>query len=177
MKPVVVHTYTAIRSYIPDSDRGVRQAADRLRNVHLACLAIVFLSAVPSLFAQSRTMHITHRYLNVPIGRTSEMRLFQIVVDGVQQRQFAMQLAENSIDYWIFIDVSEFKGQTITISGLPGPGSPSAGPSLNRIYQADKIEGASSLYKERNRPQFHFAVKRGWSNDVNGPIFYQGQYH
>jgi fructan beta-fructosidase len=144
---------------------------------HLACLAIVFLSAVPSLLAQSRTMHITHRYLNVPIGRQSEMRLFQILVDGVQQRQFAMQLAGNSIDYWIFIDVGEFTGQTITISGLPDPRSPSAGPSLNRIYQADKIEGASSLYKERNRPQFHFTVKRGWSNDVNGPIFYQGQYH
>lgn len=105
------------------------------------------------------------------------MRLFQIVVDGVQQRQFAMQLAENSIDYWIFIDVSEFKGQTITISGLSDRRSPSAGTSLNRIYQAGKIEHAASLYKERNRPQTHFTVKRGWSNDVNGPIFYQGQYH
>ncbi len=155
----------------------VHQLIHRLCNLHFACLAIVFLSAEPSLLAQSRTMPITRQYLNVPIGRTSEMRLFQIVMDGVQQRQFAMQLAENSIDYWIFIDVSEFKGQTITISSLSDPKSPSAGASLNRIYQADNIEGASSLYKERNRPQFHFTVKRGWSNDVNGPIFYQGQYH
>ena len=122
-------------------------------------------------------MHITHQYLNVPIGRTSEMRLFQIVVNGEQKRQFAMQLAENSIDYWIFIDVTEFEGQTITISGPSNPSSPAAQHGLNRIYQADKIAGASSLYKEANRPQFHFTVKRGWSNDVNGPIFYQGQYH
>ncbi len=82
-----------------------------------------------------------------------------------------MQLAEQSPDYWIFIDVSEFKGQTITLLG------PASQAALDRIYQADKIEGADSLYKERNRPQFHFTVKRGWSNDVNGPIFYKGQYH
>jgi fructan beta-fructosidase len=149
----------------------------RLRHPYLSRLAIVFLTAVPSLLAQSTTMHITQRHLNVPIGRTSEMRLFQIVVNGVQQRQFAMQLAENSIDYWIFVDVSEFKGQTITISGLSDSKSPSGRAGLNRIYQTNKIAGASSLYKERNRPQFHFTVKRGWSNDVNGPIFYQGQYH
>jgi fructan beta-fructosidase len=148
-----------------------------MRNPYSACLAIVFLCAVPSLLAESRTLHISRQYLNIPIGRKSEMRLFQILVAGVQQRQFAMQLAENSIDYWIFVDVSEFKGQTITISGLSDPRSPSAGASLNRIYQADKIEHAAYLYRERNRPQFHFTVKRGWSNDVNGPIFYQGQYH
>jgi sucrose-6-phosphate hydrolase SacC (GH32 family) len=99
------------------------------------------------------------------------MQVFQIHVDGVQLREFPAQLAEQSPDYWIFIDASQFKGQTITISG------PSSQSALNRIYQSDKIEGASSLYKERNRPQFHFTLKRGWSNDVNGPIFYKGQYH
>ncbi len=148
-----------------------------MRNSYLTRFVIVFLCVVPSLLAESRTLHITQQYLNVPIGRQSEMRLFQIVVDGVQQRQFAMQLADNSIDYWIFIDVSEFKGKTITISDLSDAKYPSAGTGLNRIYQADKIEGASSLYKERNRPQFHFTVMRGWNNDVNGPVFYHGQYH
>jgi sucrose-6-phosphate hydrolase SacC (GH32 family) len=116
-------------------------------------------------------MHITKRYLNIPVERESAMRVFQIRVDGIQKREYPVQLAENSADYWIFIDVSEFKGQTIILSG------PSTQAALGRIYQADQIEGAASLYKERNRPQFHFTVKSGWSNDVNGPIFYKGQYH
>ncbi|WP_158750356.1 glycoside hydrolase family 32 protein [Acidobacterium sp. S8] len=97
--------------------------------------------------------------------------MFQIRVNGLQKREFPAQLAELSPDYWIFIDVSEFKGQTITLSGE------SSQAALDRIYQSDKIQGADSLYKERNRPQFHFTVKRGWSNDVNGPIFYKGRYH
>jgi sucrose-6-phosphate hydrolase SacC (GH32 family) len=124
-----------------------------------------------SLSAQSRTMVITKHYLNIPVARAGEMHVFQIQVGGIQKREFPVQLAEHSPDYWIYLDVSEFKGQTIALSG------PSSQAALEGIYQADKIEGSDSLYKERNRPQFHFTVKRGWSNDVNGPIFYRGQYH
>nr|WP_246408961.1 glycoside hydrolase family 32 protein [Granulicella aggregans] len=99
------------------------------------------------------------------------MHVFQIKVDGVEKREFPTQLAEHQPDYWIFLDISEFKGKTIHLSG------PSSQAALDAIYQADTIEGADTLYKEPNRPQFHFTVKRGWSNDINGPIFYKGQYH
>ena len=141
----------------------------RSHSVHGTLFALVLF--VSSLFGQSRSMYIAKRYLNIPVARASEMQVFQIQVGGVQRREFPVQLADHSPDYWIFIDVSEFQGQTIT---LLGPGSQAA---LDQIYQSDRIEGASSLYKERNRPQFHFTVKRGWSNDVNGPIFYKGQFH
>src|ERR1017187_3153135 len=135
----------------------------------------LFLCAVlclsRSALAETKEMNITHRFLNIPISREATMRVFQISIDGNVEREFPAQLAEGLIDYWIFIDVGEFKGRVVTLSG------PSSQASLNRIYQADKIEGSASLYKERNRPQVHFTVKRGWSNDVNGPIFYKGQYH
>jgi fructan beta-fructosidase len=151
--------------------RLIAGAAPRLR-VHLSrALPFTLLVFASSLFAQSRTFSISKHYLNIPIARSSEMHVFQIQVGGIQKRELPLQLAEHSPDYWIFIDVSEFKGKTITLSG------PSSQAALNGIYQADKIEGADSLYKERSRPQFHFTVKRGWSNDVNGPIFYKGQYH
>jgi fructan beta-fructosidase len=152
-------------------------AAARLRRQALSCLLAVMVCPVTSLCAQSRTFHITQQYLNIPVERASEMRLFQISVGGVQKREFPVQLAQHAIDYWIFLDVSEFKGSTITLTALNGVASPSVQAALRRIYQANQIEGAATLYKESNRPQFHFTVKRGWSNDVNGPIFYQGQYH
>lgn len=121
--------------------------------------------------AQNRVIQISRRYLNLPISRSAAPQLFQISVDGVVQREFPLQLASGAIDYWIFLDVGDLKGKTITISG------PTTQAALGRVYQADSIHGATSLYKERNRPQFHFTVKRGWNNDVNGPIFYKGQYH
>lgn len=87
------------------------------------------------------------------------------------KREFPLQLADDTVDYWIYLDISEFKGQTITLAG------PAAQPALDRIYQDRTIHDAATMYKEENRPQFHFTVKRGWSNDINGPIFYNGQYH
>lgn len=119
----------------------------------------------------TRVLQIAHRYLNVPISRTALPQLFQIIVEGVVVREFPLQLASRAIDYWIFLDVSDMKGKMIAVSG------PATQAALGRIYQADRIHGATSLYKERNRPLFHFTVKRGWNNDVNGPIFLNGQYH
>lgn len=131
----------------------------------------MLLFPLVSALAQSREIHVTQQYLNIPIGRKDSQRLVTITVNGTMKREFPVQLAQDAIDYWIFIDVNEFTGQTITLSGS---GSQSA---LDRIYQDSSIHGAATLYHEINRPQFHFTVKRGWSNDINGPIFYKGQYH
>ena len=124
-----------------------------------------------TVFSNERKLKITQSYLNIPIGTKSRMKLVEIKVNGKMQREFPVQLAEDSINYWIYIDVTEFKGKTISIT------TPAKSESLNRIYQADQINGSDSLYKESNRPQFHFTAKRGWSNDVNGPIYYKDQYH
>lgn len=32
-------------------------------------------------------------------------------------------------------------------------------------------------YTERYRPQFHFSPERGWLNDPNGMVYYNGEYH
>lgn len=32
-------------------------------------------------------------------------------------------------------------------------------------------------YKGKYRPQFHFTPKKNWSNDPNGMVYYQGEYH
>ncbi|MFI5193420.1 MAG: glycoside hydrolase family 32 protein [Chitinophagales bacterium] len=137
-----------------------------LRNAAiLLCTCFVF-SASGQL-----EMKINRHYLNIPVGYHARMKLVELRVNGKLKREFPVQLAEDSIGYWIYVDVSEFNGQKITIS------APAKEQSLKRIYQDDRINGADSLYKESNRPQFHFTVKRGWNNDVNGPIYYHGQYH
>ncbi|MFW5898170.1 MAG: GH32 C-terminal domain-containing protein, partial [Halanaerobium sp.] len=36
---------------------------------------------------------------------------------------------------------------------------------------------ANNLYKEKYRPQYHFSPKKNWSNDPNGLVYYQEEYH
>ena len=42
--------------------------------------------------------------------------------------------------------------------------------------QGESVKSAD-LYREALRPQFHFSSKRGWINDTNGPVYYDGEYH
>src|ERR1700728_638168 len=118
----------------------VRRSRARLRLQAMSWLLAVVVCPVTSLCAQSRTFHITQRYLNIPVERASEMGLFQISVGGVQKREFPVQLAEHAVDYWIFLDVSEFKGSTITLTGPSDLSGPSAQHALGRIYNANQHE-------------------------------------
>jgi sucrose-6-phosphate hydrolase SacC (GH32 family) len=175
MHLLVVNSAAAAGSMAGNSDDNKAWFAPRLLAPRYFRLCVwlfgVYLFVPISIRAETTVTHITKQYLNIPIGRGAKMRVFQISVNGKLKREFPAQLAEGSIDYWIFINVSEYQGQTITLSGS------ATQRALERIYQSSKIEGEGSLYKEPSRPQFHFTVKRGWSNDVNGPIFYKGQYH
>lgn len=127
--------------------------------------------AFPSL---SRQMVLTNNFLNLPVKNGSIMRRVTVTVGGKPVRDFKMQLADGTPDWWAFVDVSDFLGQnaTITVDGL-SPGS----TGLKAVVQTNGIVGATNLYRETLRPQFHFSSKRGWLNDANGMIYYGGQYH
>jgi fructan beta-fructosidase len=144
-----------------------------MKNIKIRyCLLLIgFIFSAFVVQASDIKIKITKNYLNIPVGKQARMKLIKIYSGNKERREFPVQLAEQKVDYWIFIDVTEFKGQIITLTGYAST------EALKRIYQADKIAGADSLYKESNRPQFHFTVKRGWSNDINGPIYYKGTYH
>jgi len=102
------------------------------------------------------------------------MRLISLDVEGETARQFEIELAENQPDWWAFLDLEPFRGRRVMIRI---DDVPQGSRALESIEQGDVIRGAENLYREKLRPQFHFSSRRGWNNDPNGLVYYEGEYH
>ncbi len=122
----------------------------------------------------TRAITLEKRYLNLPIQNGAPKRRMSLLVDGQPAREFEIELANAEPDWWAFMDISPFAGRAATVR-VDVLSEDSAG--LKSIDQSDEIKGADRLYRERLRPQFHFSSRRGWNNDPNGLVFYQGEYH
>lgn len=133
----------------------------------IGILLFIFQAAV----ADDITIKITKKYLNLPVSQKQERGNMKFELSGKTERVFKIRLSGDEPEYWVFCDVTALKGKTIKIS-YDGKAS-----GLQKIYQHDEIEGQELIYKEKNRPQFHFTSRRGWINDPNGLIFYEGEYH
>ena len=97
-----------------------------------------------------------------------------VAVDGKEVRAFNIELADGAADFWVFLDVSAWKGKTALLRVREVPRD---FQGLQRIEQADAIKNSDALYHERLRPQFHFTARRGWLNDPNGLVYYKGRWH
>jgi fructan beta-fructosidase len=83
-------------------------------------------------------------------------------------------LADGAPDWWAFMDVSAWKGRTVT---LQVDRLPEGSRALESIEQSDAIRDCASLYRETLRGQLRFSSRRGWNNDPNGMVYSRGEYH
>jgi sucrose-6-phosphate hydrolase SacC (GH32 family) len=138
-------------------------------------LTICFILCATVVCAGEISLKITEKYLILPVSQQAERgsMSFSLITSKKQEtaiRSFVIRLSENP-EYWVFADVSEYKGRNLKIA-YEGDAA-----GLSKIYQSDKVAGADSLYREKNRPSLHFTSRRGWINDPNGLIYYDGEYH
>ena len=118
-----------------------------------------------------RELRIEKRYLNFPVKQGASGRLIKFFINDKVVREFEVALGSDRPDFWVFLEVSEFKGKTATLR------IDKESKAFDSIYQSNTYPGEDKVYKEKLRPQFHFSSKRGWNNDTNGMVYYDGEYH
>jgi sucrose-6-phosphate hydrolase SacC (GH32 family) len=147
---------------------------DKRTGAHIDVDQIVQNDIPPGGALLSRKITITKPVINFPVEEQGVRHFIELIVDDKPVRSMDVALAADKIDYWTFTDLSPWLGKEMTIRTRQFFGSPTI---LDKISAEDGILDAADLYHEPLRSQFHFSPKRGWLNDPNGLVCYDGEYH
>jgi fructan beta-fructosidase len=122
----------------------------------------------------TRELTATKKWLHFPVKNGAPGKKVQVLVEGQVERFFDIELADDKPDWWAPLDVSLWQGKQLTVQVDRLAENSQA---LKQLTLADEFPNADELYREPLRPQFHFSARRGWINDPNGLVFFNGEYH
>jgi len=111
---------------------------------------------------------IDKRYLELPVNSVLKEKKLIFRNNGVLILDVTCKLDPKTYDSVQYLDLGRFLGQELELECQPKiPFFPTLVNSLPN----------ENLYVERYRPALHFTSARGWLNDPNGLIWYEGNYH
>ena len=121
-----------------------------------------------------RNVVASRRYLLFPVQHGAPSRVVTVSVGDHVIVRNDVGLAPGTPDWWAVMDVGPWQGQTlhVKVDRLPEDSG-----ALDAIRPSETLPDAATLYREPLRGQLHFSPQRGWNNDPNGMVFYNGEYH
>lgn len=122
-----------------------------------------------------RSFQITGSQLNLPVKHGSKRYYLELYSNDSLVRAFDVELGLDSVDYWVNTDVSPWLDQELILKTKQYFEFDQE--LLDKITVADSLIEYENLYEEKLRPQFHFSAQRGWVNDPNGLVYYDGEFH
>lgn len=142
----------------------------------------------------SPDFRIERRYIAFVIGGGSYEKdtCLNLLIDGKVVRSAAGRNSDRLMPAsW---DVTKYLGKTARLRIVDNATGDWGHINVDRIVQTDRPDRmpvvTQPLYQETYRPQFHFSARQwtvdtlnpgpkeeGWMNDLNGLIYYDGEYH
>jgi len=114
------------------------------------------------------------KFVHLPVKTGAPKTWMTVQINGVLQHEFEIELAPDKPDFYATLEVGKWQGKKLTLTAESvTPGS----KWLTFLKTANEMSDEQLVYKEAYRPQFHFAPRRGWTNDPNGLFYYKGVYH
>jgi len=135
--------------------------------------AIAFVLNANGQDSSSQLFQANHRYLKIPIKNGAPKRNIELWSGKDKIRWFDAELADSVFDWIAYLDIEKWKGQQLKVVTNA---SDKEIRLFNPLTQNDTDDN-TNVYVEAGRGQFHFSAKRGWLNDPNGLVFFNGQYH
>ena len=123
---------------------------------------------------QTDKMIVGKKYLIVPIRIGADKCNLEFEVAGKKVIRCGAELAQDvdSADFWAYFSIEAYKGQLAIVSV-----DDATAECFAQIRQSNEIPGQDMLYSEPLRPQLRFSQMAGWNNDVNGLVYYEGEWH
>lgn len=114
------------------------------------------------------------RYLSFAVRRDAPIRHVRLLAAGSPVRGFDVGLAAQDPEFRVYTDISGIASRALSIDvdgAAPDPELATA------IAATEDVPDATSHYQEALRPLVHFSTRRGWSNDPNGLVYFDREYH
>lgn len=129
------------------------------------------LLAIGNVAGAEREILITEDYLHIPVSHSVDRVRLVMEAPGMEAMPVDIRVAPGNPDYWVFKNVSALKGKKLKIT------YPDGTPGIDFIRQSSELPDADRICSEPTRPKYHFTTFRGWINDPNGLVYYDGEYH
>lgn len=128
-----------------------------------------------------RDFTVSKKYLVLPMrdrgqccfegGRDCTLEL---AVEGKKVRYYECDIAPDreSVAFYAYFTLDAYKGKraTVSVRGVAKEG-------FDLIRESDHVPGEETFYTDEGRPQFHFSTNVGWTNDPNGLVYHDGEWH
>lgn len=117
------------------------------------------------------------RYLLVPVEEKEDDSNIGILRNGKLDRTIYVKLAKKHIDYYVPVDLSEYKNEDVVFNIITNDSSVN---ELKAMICWDSVKLDNSFDTaniEKFRPVYHHTPLYGWMNDPNGMFYKDGVWH
>ena len=114
------------------------------------------------------------KYLLLPIEEQAAESHFRVIVNNTQQRTLNVRLAQKKVDYYVPMELDEFRGKNLVLFTHVNGEKPDNSIILKEVKLSDTFDTTN---RETYRPDYHFTPSYGWMNDPNGMFYLNGKWH